>query len=490
MKRGLLWISLGLFLLLLSLAQAKVISYNIAIPIQTHDPVIVITYLENPIIIEEYSLSYAKEIDGVSALIPSVSYVSDGIGDDNYDCQIPFNIPTPDMCRGKEFNFTMNGFLFNDNYTFWARTRDGDNNIIEFYMNFTILAPGVKPFLESHKIRFDSSKKFGMAKQNPVEINISFNPFAPIETCYWAFYNRETGLKNRLELASSNDDFKDLYYYVMASYPNNNLSPSDSVNLQNPEFKHDLLDFSSIPYSEDDLEKIFIICNETDPSLIHFGIFDLGFDTTIPVFEEASFSKPLINDVSYPNTNLNITTDDATVCLIENVAYPNNNIYNLPESWFDFNSVHNYTKEHVYPLSFLRAMSISPSNYTFSIICENRAGNFSKKINRTLKIDIEYDIRIKSNTELYQKDKSIELSVETNIESQCSYSSSADSLSGVFVSHPSSGSVIHDAVVSVNDEKKYDFEILCTERTYSNKLLLSVVIDSVARKNLKDKHAL
>jgi len=266
----------------------EIIDRTISANVETSQPMVVITYQENPIWIREYWINYTNPPEGIMLSDVDLSYVND-------NCQYPQQGEASDACASRRYNFSMEGYLWDDDYTFFAKADDTDGNELEFYVHFTVKAQLADFQVESPRVPYDLSRKYVFYHELPLEFFMGIEPSYAISNCYLTYpetfvppgniFEPDEALFNYMR---SQGIFEPIYAY-----------PSGGPYIKNYTFAQDSFLGGSF-YEEGDLEMLYVLCNESNQYLTryHYGNLWVGYDTTPPVIEDFAFYPNTLHDPS------------------------------------------------------------------------------------------------------------------------------------------------------------------------------------------------
>lgn len=215
-------------------------------------------------------------------------------------------------------------------------------------------------------------------------------------------------------------------------------------------------------------ERNFVfICKEDQ--LYHVRVFNIGYDTTPIIIQEAYFSPARLTNPLDLTTTLYIQTDDEARCYF-NTSHENisEEYFAIREGWIpqtdDVELYNSFLQKRLgtYPKYLANASAVTNRYISYSpvydIFCEDAAG-YNTTVRRQIEISPQNQVQIFFQTAIEQSTRSFKLNFTTDRVANCSYSIDEQP----FRNGPLLPSKEHIIPVSVASDGKHTFEIICQD---------------------------
>ncbi len=358
-----------IFLVLIGVSFSSVLavqplgSYNIS------KPVVLVNYSENPVTIIDYSLRNSLGFD-------YSDYFS--------------QLPNESNQLNKVFNFTPQIILFNDNYFFDINARDEDFNYVSASATFNIDKPQMLIKL--------ISPKFGIAQTRMFNVTILTGEKAICR------YGRFPGAILNVKT------YDELY---------------DDMPLDFNQTNATLNNITDITISDENkFEEWVVVCKKSSlPSGVSTNADEnfaglstwLGYDSDASTITASAVPNPVF-DWDNRKTNITVTTNDKTVCTINDSKINKYFGFEDPDEFMSYQKKHSIIID--YSDSIYDERRLGPLTFPYNIKCTNLA-QWDSSSAYTVDYLINNSLKIERNCPEYVNSNSMNLSVKTSITATC-----------------------------------------------------------------------
>lgn len=207
----------------------------------------------------------------------------------------------------------------------------------------------------------------------------------------------------------------------------------------------------NLQLNDQQTETFWITCKDRVTEEFKSANFSIGVDSTPPNIEKL-FMEPAFANHAPEKSKIRLVTDDKTRCKFsENINANFNEMIpfdNFQEGVFSKINNHEISVDSI-------------GDYTFYIICQNRAEDLSSRQSTTFTVDPDVQLTINSvSMKEFYSTKSVDLIIETNLATQCRYTSPTDGIqTPVFFT--SNSAIAHRITLTLLTEGAHNYNIEC-----------------------------
>lgn len=294
-----------------------------------------------------------------------------------------------------QINLPDNDFIFN------FRAQNAFGAVIEGHIEFSVNATNLDAWMISPKSQFLDRPNFGVAQEDDFDLRVGLERPAD---CAWSSGPLQDG-ESLPDMFTRSENMNRANNGLSAVYENFRIDP-----------------FIEVGYSgEAELKDLYLVCREIESERYGYTNVQVGVDETLA---EITFdiSPRVVTQRELRRSNVDINTDDLSVCTVENVDHPEGatatGIQNLPGTEFtNFNDFKETLTEQI-----LFGGGINNATYGFDVKCVNLANH---ETNESFEIEVDIqDVQqiniINPSTTVNQADQV--LRATSTGEDECSYS--------------------------------------------------------------------
>lgn len=267
----------------------------------------------------------------------------------------------------EHYKYIPKNYLGDYKYTLVMDALDQDQNEIRMYVNFTVNSSAMDVWVKNPKNKYVQKPDFAFGNETPFFFEIQTE--RPGE-CGYSITPFNTS-------NSISDEFNRSYKFTRNT-TNTSLSYKNAFSLNNL--------FGNYKEGQDKI--LYVLCLEDGQEKHSLKEFIIGEDTTPPTISLTEDPSIVINP-DIRSSFINLTTDDLSVCTINNINAPENGVPITSKHYpgIRFTARENFTRQYD------ETLNIDPGNpskydYLLNVSCDNIANYHSSKV-FNLKSDIQ-----------------------------------------------------------------------------------------------------
>ena len=216
---------------------------------------------------------------------------------------------------------------------------------------------------------------------------------------------------------------------------------------------HKEMNFNKLEDDENKLETLYVTCEDDYYKTLTTQGFEIMFDGSAPLFETHEANPSNVAELP-PNTELNVKTDDITICTVVgegiNTFFPGYN-----------NSPPGFAQSHVLDIYLpIDNTDKESKDYVYVVECMNQA-EWNNSANIDVTVDVNADLEITKMMNEEFTNTTILLGIKTNLDTSCQFSKNSDMSNPINFDEPDV--LRRTKEITVEESGEYTYYARCSD---------------------------